>query len=725
MTKISRYIGIILCIVLTSLFCMQTVAQLSDRYIQTVETYAEGNSPFFIHNQPQEKNSEILRDIQRSADETHSLIIRYDPLNSTNSAGLRLGLYGDAIHKDYSLTFLGNTLLSAQQIEKLYHAPANASIGVDKAQADVLNAVPEIYGMARFSAVKLSDMVDTSHTVNGTYGIVSDNPKAFITKLSQYSGISPEKLQTRLAGISFEPMLLTRYVLVFLIVSWILLVFVLSVGVFQKLPQLGVVSLLGWSRKEYALELMFPIVIAGVCSIPFAAYLLHLFLAGFTFTTPVLVLLVRFSAMSITLIVIACAIASISIFTTLPIDAIRQRFNHKLLAALIVIFYILANAGSVLALYSFDGPYFEMQTNAEIQQRWKNVENLYILRSQQNGNDFLAISGHSEEVEKDWYNWYRSIEGREGVYLINTMYYSPLLLQQYKEDKTYTQVPDQPFWSMTASPNYLKRIGLSVPQKAISDAKSGQRIYLIPSQWSASRKAITLKMLTESDQQEGKTIITNAYSRNPQSRVIEYTAPSPLFVWNTQRGVQSTSRDVVIKLTTSENMTSFEDESLAAPGLENSYFKLDSTAYRQFANQKYFAGYHLDDNRPEFLTVANFIAGIQKSLKETLILFGAIIAFIFFIEVIMLFGLIRLFVQLRSRQIAVKRLLGYSLTSIYMLPMLCVLITCTLSLIASIILRSTSAVVMLSILTLVQILICLWQAQRSAHDQVNTIIKSE
>ncbi len=725
MTKISRYIGIILCIVLTSLFSIQTVAQLSHEYIQTIKTYAEGNSPLFIHGQDPEKNSELLRAIESTADETHSLIIRYDPLNSTNSAGLRLGIYGNTDHTIKPLTFLGNTLLSATDMKKLFQAQTNASLGLDRAQADVLRDIPEIYGMARFSAVKLSDMVESSHTINGTYGIMSDNPSQFLSLLSQKTGISQEKLQTRLAGIEFEPMLLTKYVTVFIAVVWLLLVFMLSIGFFQKLPHLGVVSLLGWSRKEYALVLMFPIFLASVCSIPLGILLIHLFLTRFTLSSQLLILIARSCATSVAAITIACAISSISIFTTLPIDAIRQRFNHKLLAVLIIIGYILANAGSVLALRSLDGPYFELQSTAEIQRQWKNVDNFYVLRSQQNGNDFLPISGHSEENEKDWYNWYRSVEGKAGVFLVNTVYYSSTLLQQYKHDQTYSHVPDEAFWLMKASENYLKRSDINVSAQEIDNANSGERVYLIPRAWSKLRKTTTENMLREEDQQEGKTVITNAYSRHPRIRFREYSSQDPIFVWNTQKGVKGTSNDVVINLTTSENMTSFEDESLSAAGLENSYVKLEESAQKQFATKQYLAQYHLDDNKPEFLTVANFIAGIQKSMRETLILFGSLIAFIFAIEVIMLFSIMRLFVQLRTRQIAVKRLLGYSLVSIYLMPLACVVITCLLCLIASIIVRSTSAIFMTSVLSLIQLLICLVQANRSAHEQVNTIITSE
>ena len=71
------------------------------------------------------------------------------------------------------------------------------------------------------------------------------------------------------------------------------------------------------------------------------------------------------------------------------------------------------------------------------------------------------------------------------------------MLKKYKLNEVYKSVPNEEFWELTASPNYLKKIGIKIEDSVIENAKRGTRTYLIPENKSDNEIKLLKEMLIE------------------------------------------------------------------------------------------------------------------------------------------------------------------------------------------------------------------------------------
>ena len=229
----------------------------------------------------------------------------------------------------------------------------------------------------------------------------------------------------------------------------------------------------------------------------------------------------------------------------------------------------------------------------------------------------------------------------------------------------YASVPEQPFWYVAASPNYLAAQGFKVNADLVARAEAGERVFLIPDTWADSTQAAMRGWLTEKSDISYEPSIRTAFFDDRVVSFEGYRPTEPLFSWSTDPAGRQGATDAVILVTTPENMVPFESESLVAVGLENSYVKLDADAATSYANPSYLAPFHLDDNQVEFLPVSDFVAGLTKTIQSVLQLFGAVILFLSLFCLIMLMALTKLYSTTYREALAVKRMLGYSSVSIF------------------------------------------------------------
>jgi hypothetical protein len=197
-----------------------------------------------------------------------------------------------------------------------------------------------------------------------------------------------------------------------------------------------------------------------------------------------------------------------------------------------------------------------------------------------------------------------------------------------------------------------------------------------------------------------------------------------MLTWSENPSLPSTVTNPVIFLATASNMIPFESESLSASGLQNSYVKLDGNAAAAYLSQSYLAKYKLDDNHPRFLAVKDFIAGLQKSLSDTLQLYGAIAFLSILVELVLIAALVKIFAISRREEIAVKRLMGHPLLGIFLPPMLLIITVSSLCVLGALALRSNSAVAIAAVAGILQIVLLLFQARRASRTQVSQMIKA-
>lgn len=212
--------------------------------------------------------------------------------------------------------------------------------------------------------------------------------------------------------------------------------------------------------------------------------------------------------------------------------------------------------------------------------------------------DYYSLSefyfdGDFNEFYRDSYDWYQSIEDKEGVYIVNTSFYDYEVLNGWKENKVYHSVPDKAFWYFTVSPSYLKQMGIEISAKEISDAQNGTRLYLIPDTLSENESEIMISFLKEDAIEKADTSnIQTVFTVKQDVRIIKYTPNKAYFTWPCDRGQAVTDKAPVIYVCTSENMKYFENESLISTGLD-SYVKFaDGDIVRKYTENSIMKKYN-------------------------------------------------------------------------------------------------------------------------------------
>lgn len=207
--------------------------------------------------------------------------------------------------------------------------------------------------------------------------------------------------------------------------------------------------------------------------------------------------------------------------------------------------------------------------------------------------DYYALAqfnfnGDINKFRRDCYEWYKSIEGNEGVYIVNTAYYDDELLQTWKENKIYNITPADSFWYFTVSPTYLSKMGISLEQKYMDAAVKGVRLYMIPDTLNNSEREKMAAYLKEDAVKEVQTSsIKTEFTENQQVQIITYTPNDTThnFTWPSDKGQPTTETAPVIYVCTAENMKYFENESLISTGVD-SYIKFENSSIMSTYAQK-------------------------------------------------------------------------------------------------------------------------------------------
>ena len=346
---------------------------------------------------------------------------------------------------------------------------------------------------------------------------------------------------------------------------------------------------------------------------------------------------------------------------------IKQRFPVKLVSAYAVLLYLGISAGLVAASLYLDQPAKSIANNAKQAQQWEKVANYQILSGTSSGNDGdRAFSDTGSDLNRGAYRLYKELEGKPGAYLISSDYHSPAWLKDARSYHYYKNLPDQPFWLMTLSPNYLRKINFNVSSQAIKLAKSGVRVYLVPDDIAMDKASAYLKEAS----QDGisKADIQNAFVKERKFKFIKYHPKNELFTWNDNPAYPTNSKNPIILISTSANMNYVEIGNLLVSGLGSSLKFANQKVRKRLVTKKILAKYGLADNDFRYASVKQYIDGLQKSLRQTISWFGMVIAVGCLVLLLILAIILSIYQLSKQEVLAVQSFLGYSKLQMYRLP---------------------------------------------------------
>lgn len=191
-----------------------------------------------------------------------------------------------------------------------------------------------------------------------------------------------------------------------------------------------------------------------------------------------------------------------------------------------------------------------------------------------------AFQAAFSQLAVDTYNWYESVEGQDGVFILHCDHYDRDLLQTWKDSGIYETVPNDELWYFVVSPNYLESIGFPLSEELRMMAESGVRVYLLPDVLSDDA-ATTMQAFLEEDALLGLDVppmIDTVFQREHEIAFASYHFDGTL-----DSVTEGQVANPVILVATSANMKYFESESLIATGAADSYIKLTREAYETYA----------------------------------------------------------------------------------------------------------------------------------------------
>ena len=196
------------------------------------------------------------------------------------------------------------------------------------------------------------------------------------------------------------------------------------------------------------------------------------------------------------------------------------------------------------------------------------------------------------QLTVDTYNWYRSVEGEDGVYILHSDHFTQDILEDWRTYHVYENIPEEDFWYFVVSENYLEDIGFELTEEQKDMINKGIRLYLLPDTLDDAQKETMRKYLEEEAVYglEIPPMIPTVFQENPETAFMTY---------HFEKGLDSVTegeiQNPVIYVASCGNMKYFESESLIATGKADSYIKLTKEAYEK----------HVRDSFPEELKNRN------------------------------------------------------------------------------------------------------------------------
>lgn len=728
-----KYLTCIMILLNGVLFSLVATFYMDIAYFNKLSMYPSSALYIQLKTIPEEKADSTYKFLNEYAEQNGLFYIRKDFLLNRHGSvnGALFSIDGDIkSNKDkLTLDFLGQNITNSNKLEKLLVAKdENATLGVSETTLNSIDNIPRFKFGENIVFKKLSNTIRETKTINGEYRILGlDNSKKieFLEGLSKVSGVDSSVFFDGKSGYFLDHGLNEIIIVGLFVISNLVLLSLLIVITIKYLPNLGKLILLGWSRKYFAIKLYQPLIYMALLSI-FLFIPYGLVLTDITFNSIFFIsLMLGIGILHFIIISILLLIASLFIFLISAINAVRERIPRRKYMIVAVLVYFIFNIFLIVGSVYIDSPYQEVQKNIEISKNWNKVSDYKILKNISVGNDQASFNRQSKEFFRDFYNWYKEISDDNDVNIINTSFISKDMLKKYKLNEVYKSVPNEEFWELTASPNYLKKIGIKIEDSVIENAKRGTRTYLIPENKSDNEIKLLKEMLIEKDTKNIRSDdIKTSFNENKEFEFLKYQFNQEVFSFSTKSVDKLMIKDPIILVITPENMIYRETESLIAIGLENSYIKLEGEAEAKYLSQEYLSKFNLNDNYIEFATIRLFVDGIQKDLWLTIQLFlGALIA-ITFIVIILLISIITIFQNAYKEKISVKKFLGYSNFSIYKIPLLLTTFVVTLDIITVILFHSKVGIVFMIVLGLIQLVIFYKVMISNQMKKLNLFLKS-
>ncbi|MBP3223419.1 MAG: hypothetical protein J6M18_05795 [Actinomycetaceae bacterium] len=585
------------------------------------------------------------------------------------------------VHNTYD--FLGTTIFTPEDFDMLQKSEVEkATLGNTFGGFTSIKELDHFDALGDIQIQRMSDFSSES-TVNGIYyvdGFTVENYDSFLNSIAQASGMDRSDIAKKTSGEEVDNLLMA-YVFIAIGVTSFLIIILASLILIKKVPTLGKMMLLGWSRSQFIFSvyrtLVYGFVISAILQI------LSGILIGASFIS---VLYISYYLLSSVVqgILLICILGfpAFVVFSISPINAIKKRLPRKLFVGILIGLFSFSGIGVIGIAHISDEPIRLISEKYALLNQWESVKDYYVLDSYVPGDDVASEAGSLPTMEKDVYSWYSKYYNEKGVYLFTSTFNSKKYWEDLKKEEVYDfELPTKERWFFVMSPNYAQKINVPLSDEILQKVQNGERIYLISSSIDSAEKELLKNYckFLDLDSSEGRSGITTKFMKDRQVSFVDYDFTEKIFTWGVQEeGEESYTVDPVILISTPANMTSLEGESLIASMVNDNYIKLDRQALENFTSVDVLKSFHLYDNHIHFSTINSKVADVIKDMKYVIYLVGFLVILGIIFSLTLLYISFALYDHLFRERIVVGTFLGHGTWRVYrllFLAMVCVGLT--------------------------------------------------
>lgn len=722
---ISAYVLISLLIVQGVISALLILNCLSNMYNDKWKNYGENDSnihKLYIKNISEEQQSKVSNALFETVDKEHAFIFKKVNLDQGEMLrGTKIGVYGD-VESMPEFEFIGCDVVDKKSVKKLLNSPNDESVlGVLKGTVNSIGKIPLFNFGNNFAIEKLKQT--TKETLNGQYyisGLDTEKYDILVNELAKITKQNRDKFLTSSHEEHETPALNDIFIIGFVIGSIILNSVAFMILYLFKMKDEGKYILMGWSRKDFFFMCFKKYINTSFVLIPIVAVEFFFFSGWNKISLNFISYCILAGLLNVILMFIELIPVVITCFIIKPINAIHGRIPKKLLYSSMSIIYLVAMGMLLGSCVYVDGMKKSIDNNARILSRWEKVSDYNVFHKILQGDDSESILNNSNKLSEDMLAWYKSIENKNGVYIINASDYNRKILKGWKDYEVYKNIPDKPFWLFYYSPNYAKEQIPNLDSKIVDEAKKGVRVYLLPATLSQSERSKVEGWIKEEDGKNASdSDIKTSFVKRKKYKFVYYKPQKKFFTWSTRAKEDIVTDSPYILLTTSDNMTYMEIDNLRANTLENTLLKFrNKKIANKYTNIKYLKKYHLDDNKISFIAVREYINGFQKNLKMTICWFGVVIGILSIIVLGILLAIAVLYKKTNLKKNSIKKFLGYNELRIHGKITLTVFIAVVLEVLVAYIMHCRVGIFMASLLGIVQLLVLKVYLSKNAVDSI-------
>lgn len=726
----STYVLISLLIVQGAICTLLVLNCLSNMYNDKWRNYGENEQKthkLYIKDISNDKQEQIRSLLLEEVDREHAFIFKKVSLNQGESIrGMKMGVYG-YVNSMPEFDFLGRDIVNKKSVEKLLKSEKDENtLGVLNGSANSIGNIPLFNFGDNFVIEKLKQT--TKETVNGQYYISGLDTAKFDSLVNDLAKATKQNRDNFLISNRQESVtapLRDMFIIGFVIGSVILNAVANMILYLLRMKDEGKYILMGWSRKSFFAMCYQEIINAAFILIPIVAIALFVFSGWNNSSISFISYCILAGLINVILMFIELIPVALTCFSVKPINAIHGRVPKKMLYISMSVVYLIVVGMLQGSCWYVDGLKKSIDENSKLLSRWEKVSDYNVLYDILPGDDQESFANNSNKLSMDVLDWYKSMEDKKGVYIINTSEYSSSVIQGWKDYKSYKNIPDKPFWYFYYSPNYAKKEIPDLDSKLLDEARNGVRVYLLPDTLSKKEKIKVEKWIkedTESNMSDDD--IKTSFESNKEYKFVYYKPGKKFFTWSTKSKEKIETDSPYILLTTSENINSVECDNLRAETLENTMIKFENTKLAdKYTDIKYLKKYHLDDNKIKFIAVREYINGIQKSLRTSICWFGVVIGILSVIVTGNLLAIAVLYKKTNIKKNSIKKFLGYSNLQMHGKISTVVIVAVIIEILIAKLLQCRIGMLMTTLLGIVQLVVLKVYLSKNAVESIITEFK--